>query len=103
MAKRIKYASTLFFCWTGLMAVVCVPSFIAGITCTNSGKPVTLVSASVTGLESDLLSQSNAAAPDRAEQPDQQQPAEALETSSDTHQKALEWSVKYTDVKVCTK
>ncbi len=95
MAKgRIKGASVLCLCWIGLTAIVCVPSFIAGISCTKSGKPITLLNASATPLESDLLSLSNAAEPDRAEQ---------LETSSNAHPMALEWSVKYTDVKVCTK
>lgn len=108
MAKeKIKCAGVLFFCWTGLMAVVCVPSFIAGISCTNSGKPITLVNASATQLESNLFSQSNAtnlsAASDHAEQPGRRQTAEALGTSSGIHHTALELSVKYTDVKVCTK
>lgn len=91
MAKeKIKYASTIFLCWIGLMAIVCIPSFIAGVSCANSGKPIALLNASTTVLESNLLSLSNAAVPDRAEQ---------LETSSDAHPMPLEWNVKHTDVK----
>jgi len=87
------------------MAVVCIPSFIAGVTYTKPGRPVTLLNASVTGSESNVLSLSNAAnlnaAPDRAEQPGRRQNAEVLDrggavkgnrldTSFDTHQDALE-------------
>ncbi len=100
---KIKGASVLFLCWMGLMAAVCVPSFIAGVSCTKSVKPITLLNASVTGLESDSISPSNAVAPDRAEQPGRRQTAEVLDTSLDTHQNALEWNVKYTGVEVCTK
>lgn len=95
MAKeKIKYASAIFLCWIGLMAIVCIPSFIAGVSCAKSGKPVALLNASTAVLKSNLLSLSNTAEPDRAEQ---------TETSSDAHPMALEWNVKYTDVKICSK
>lgn len=93
------------------MAVVCVPSFIAGVTYTKPGRPVALLTASVTGLEIDSISLSNAAAPDRAEQLGRRQTAEVLDrggavkgnrldNSFDTHQETLEWGVKYADVEV---
>ncbi|MBC8217639.1 MAG: hypothetical protein H8E73_04180 [Planctomycetes bacterium] len=116
MAKKtVKGTSGLFLCWMGLMAVVCVPSFIAGVTYTKPGRPVTLLNASVTRSERNVLSLSNAAnlnaAPDRAEQPGQQQTAEVLDrggavkenhldTSFDTQQETLEWGVNYPDVEV---
>ena len=106
MAKgKIKSASVLFVCWIGLMAVVCVPSFIAGICCTESGEPTAPLNASVIRLESDFISLSNAAdlsaAPDRAEQPGRRQTAEVLDRGSavkgnrldasfDTRQETLE-------------
>ena len=93
------------------MAVVCVPSFIAGVTYTRPGRPVTLLNASVAGLESDFISLSNAAAPDRAEQHGRRQTAEVLDggggvkanplyTSIDPYQETLEWGVKYADAEV---
>jgi len=119
LAKRtVKGATGLFFCWIGLMAIVCIPSFIAGVTYTRPGRPVTLLDASVTGSESNVLSLSNAAnlnaAPDRAERPGQRQTAEVLDrggavkgnrldTSFDTRQETLEWDVKYADVEVRNK
>ncbi len=96
------------------MAVVCVPSFIAGVAYTKPGGPVTLLDASVTGIESDSISLPNAAAPDRAEQSGRQQTAEVLDrsdavkgnrldTPSDTRQEAPEWGVEYADAKVRNK
>lgn len=73
----LKGAGGIFLCWTGLIAVVCVPSFIAGVTYTKPGRPVTLLNATVTGPENNIYSQSDTVdpntAPDRAEQPDQWQ------------------------------
>ena len=102
MAKKtVRVATGHFFCWMGLMAVVCVPSFIAGVTYSRPGRPVALLNASVAGLDSDFISLSNAAAPDRAEQPGRRQTAEVLDnggavkadpldTSLDSHREALE-------------
>ncbi|MBL7184886.1 MAG: hypothetical protein ISS70_01060 [Phycisphaerae bacterium] len=59
--ETVKGASGLLLCWIGLMAVVCVPSFIAGIAYTKPAGPITLVNATVTGSESGVLSLSNAA------------------------------------------
>ena len=113
--ETVKGASGLLLCWVGLMAVVCVPSFIAGVAYTETARPITLVNATVTGSESDVLSLSNAAnpntAPDRAEQPGQRQTVKVLDrggvleekrldTSFHNHQETLEWGVKYQDVVV---
>jgi hypothetical protein len=45
------------------MAVVCVPSFIAGVAYTKPANPITLLNPEATGPESDVLSRSNAANP----------------------------------------
>ncbi len=100
------------------MAVVCVPSFIAGVACTKPARPITLLNASVTGPKSDILSLSNVAnsnaAPGRAEQPGQWQTVKVLDrggaiegnrldTSFHAHQEALEWGAKYLDLEVRNK
>ncbi|KPK42568.1 MAG: hypothetical protein AMJ65_07400 [Phycisphaerae bacterium SG8_4] len=106
MAKKtVRVATGHFFCWMGLMAVVCVPSFIAGVAYTKPGKPVALLSAPVAGLERDFISLSKAAECVPAEQPGRLQIAEVLDnggaleanplgTSFDSPQEALEWGVK---------
>jgi hypothetical protein len=73
----VKKATGFFFCWMGLMATVCVPSFIAGVAHTEPGSPVTVLNASVAGLDSDFISVSNRAGTERTGQAGQQQTGEA--------------------------
>jgi hypothetical protein len=81
---KIQGASVLFVCWTGLMAVVCVPSFIAGISCIESGEPTPSLNASVIRPKSDFVSLSNAAAaPDEARQSGLLQTAEVIGRDDD--------------------
>ena len=79
----VKGASGIFLCWIGLMAVVCVPSFIAGVAYTKPATPITLLNATVTGPDSGILPLSNAAnlnaEPDRPGQPARRQTAKVLE------------------------
>jgi hypothetical protein len=70
----------------GLMAAVCVPSFIAGVAHTEPGGPLTVLSASVTGLDGDFISVSNTAGPERAEQTGRQQTTEAPDRLCPTNQ-----------------
>lgn len=94
MAKgKIKSAGVLFVCWTGLTAVVCVPSFIAGISCMESGEPTASLNASAPRIESDFVSLSNAAAPDQTRQPGPLQTAEILGGDDDAKGNQLDTSV----------
>ena len=91
MAKgKIQGASVLFVCWTGLMAVVCVPSFIAGISCIESGEPTPSLNASVIRPESDFVSLSNVAAPDEARQPGLLQTAEVIDGDGDSRGNSID-------------
>jgi hypothetical protein len=75
----VKKATGFFFCWIGLMAAVCVPSFIAGFAHTEPGGPVTVLNASVAGLNSDFISVSNTTGPERTGQTGRQQTTEGLD------------------------
>jgi hypothetical protein len=60
----VKGAGGLCLCWMGLMAAVCVPSFIAGVTYTKPGGSAALAEAPVSGVEDgspSLASGANAA------------------------------------------
>lgn len=80
MAKgTVKKATGFFFCWMGLMATVCVPSFIVGFAHTEPGDPVTVLNASVAGVDSGFIPVSNAAGHERTGQAVRQQTREDLD------------------------
>lgn len=85
--QTVKDAGGLCLCWMGLMAAVCVPSFIAGVMCTKSGGPAALVKASVGGVEDDIPLLSGAANPAaghvKAGQPGRLQTAQMHATTDD--------------------
>jgi hypothetical protein len=116
----------------GLMAAVCVPSFIAGVTYTKSCEPTALAKASVGGVENGIPLLSSAAKPaSECAQPDQSQTVQTHatadctcpescsrdandtttcgreiqpgETFSHTHRQALGSGVKYINVTTCNK
>ena len=75
----VKKATGFFFCWMGLMASVCVPSFIVGVAHTEPGGPVTVLTAPVAGLNSNFISMSNTAMHERAAHAGRQQITEGLD------------------------
>lgn len=91
--ETVKGASGILLCWIGLTAVVCVPSFIAGVAYTKPARPITLLNATVTGPDSGILPLSNAAnlnaAPDRPEQPAQRKTAKVLDRGNIINGEAL--------------
>ena len=77
--KMVKGAGGVFLCWIGLIAVVCVPSFVAGVMYSKPCMPMALLNATVAELENDDLLSSNtvasAAGGGQAAQPGQWQTA----------------------------